>query len=118
MSMDKRSLYDGLDAFEGELQGLLKKLAEMKSSLQEVVEKNTTLELENQRLRDHLREMNQTTQETSSKIKQELSQSRLNLEKIYEEGFHVCYDLYGSRRDNDEPCAFCLEVIYRESGLA
>ncbi|OUK20098.1 DNA replication initiation control protein YabA, partial [Enterococcus faecium] len=21
-----------------------------------------------------------------------------------------------SRRDNDEPCAFCLEVIYRESG--
>lgn len=118
MSMDKRSLYDGLDEFEGELQGLLKKLAEMKSSLQEVVEKNTTLELENQRLREHLRELNQSSQSTGGKIKQELSQSRLNLEKIYEEGFHVCYDLYGSRRENDEPCAFCLEVIYRESGLA
>lgn len=118
MSMDKRSLYDGLDEFENELQGLLKKLAEMKSSLQEVVEKNTTLELENQRLREHLRELNQPSQTTGSKIKQELSKSRLNLEKIYEEGFHVCYDLYGSRRENDEPCAFCLEVIYRESGLA
>ena len=53
MSMDKRSLYDGLDDFETELQGLLKKMAEMKSSLQEVVEKNTTLVVENQRLRQH-----------------------------------------------------------------
>lgn len=47
-------------------------------------------------------------------MKQALSTSRKNLENIYEEGFHVCYDLYGSRRANDEPCAFCLEVIYRE----
>ena len=118
MSMDKRSLYDGLNEFESELQGLLKKMAEMKSALQEVVEKNTTLEMENQRLRQHLRELDQRPQATSGKVKQELSKSRLNLEKIYEEGFHVCYDLYGSRRENDEPCAFCLEVIYRESGLS
>ena len=31
----------------------------MKQSLQEIVEKNTTLELENQRLREHIRELNQ-----------------------------------------------------------
>ncbi|MBM7708197.1 regulator of replication initiation timing [Enterococcus lemanii] len=119
MSMDKRSLYDGLDDFELELQGLIKKLANMKTSLQELVEKNTTLELENQRLRAHIREIDQHPLDASSdKNKQGLSKSRLNLEKIYEEGFHVCYDLYGSRRENDEPCAFCLEVIYRESGLS
>jgi regulator of replication initiation timing len=47
--------------------------------------------------------------------RQELSESRLNLEKIYEDGFHVCNLLYGSRREADEPCAFCLDVIYRES---
>lgn len=47
--------------------------------------------------------------------RQELSESRLNLEKIYEDGFHVCNLLYGSRREQDEPCAFCLDVIYRES---
>lgn len=116
MSMDKRSLYDGLNDFESDLQQLLEKLAEMKVSLQEVVEKNTTLELENQRLREHIRELNQVTEPPSEKVKQGLSQSRMNLEKIYEEGFHVCYDLYGSRREHDEPCAFCLEVIYRESG--
>ena len=116
MSMDKRSLYDVINDFESDLQQLLTKLAEIKNSLQDVVEKNTTLELENQRLRQHIRELNQVAGSPSEKVKQELSQSRMNLEKIYEEGFHVCYDLYGSRREHDEPCAFCLEVIYRESG--
>lgn len=116
MKMDKRSLYDGLNEFEGDLRTLLAHLVEMKDSLQEVVKKNTQLELENQRLRDHIRELNQLPETPSEKVKQELSKSRMNLEKIYEEGFHVCYDLYGSRRERDEPCAFCLEVIYREIG--
>lgn len=114
MPMDKRSLYDGLNDFESDLKQLLDNLAEMKTSLQEMVEKNATLELENQRLRDHIRELNQDAT-PSGKVKQELSQSRINLEKIYVEGFHVCYDSYGSRREFDEECAFCLEVIYRGS---
>ena len=113
--MDKRSLYDGLNQLEAELRNTLTELMEMKEGLHEIVEKNTTLEMENQRLREHLRELNQVAEAPSEKIKQALSKSRMNLEKIYEEGFHVCYDLYGSRRENDEPCAFCLEVIYRES---
>ncbi|EOZ5809893.1 DNA replication initiation control protein YabA [Enterococcus hirae] len=113
--MDKRSLYDGLNQLESELRNTLTELVEMKQALHEIVEKNTTLEMENQRLREHLRELNQV-QTPADNAKQELSKSRMNLEKIYEEGFHVCYDLYGSRRENDEPCAFCLEVIYRESG--
>ena len=113
--MDKRSLYDGLNQLESELRNTLTELVEMKQALHEIVEKNTTLEMENQRLREHLRELNQV-QTPADNVKQELSKSRMKLEKIYEEGFHVCYDLYGSRRENDEPCAFCLEVIYRESG--
>lgn len=113
--MDKRSLYDGLNQIESELKNTLYELTAMKAALQEVVEKNATLEMENQRLREHVRELNQVADAPPEEIRQELSKSRMNLEKIYEEGFHVCYDLYGSRRDNDEPCAFCLEVIYRES---
>ncbi|NLL32502.1 MAG: DNA replication initiation control protein YabA [Enterococcus cecorum] len=114
MKLDKRDLYDGLDEFEYDLSQMLTKLQKMKQSIQELVEKNTELELENQKLREHLRETNQTNPNSSKKMKQALSTSRKNLENIYEEGFHVCYDLYGSRRANDEPCAFCLEVIYRE----
>lgn len=115
--MDKRSLYDGLNELESELRNSLNELIRMKESLLQLVEKNTTLELENQRLREHLRELDQVKEAAAKKSAEAagLSQSRMNLEKIYEEGFHVCYDLYGSRRENDEPCAFCLEVIYRES---
>lgn len=116
MSIDKRSLYEGINSFESDLQRLLENLAQMKSSLQEVVEKNAVLELENQRLREHIRELTEVPEEPTEKGKQELSKSRLNLEKIYEDGFHVCNHLYGSRRMDDESCVFCLEVIYRESG--
>ena len=87
--MDKRSLYDGLNHLESELRNTLTELVEMKQALHEIVEKNTTLEMENQRLREHLRELNQV-QTPADNVKQELSKSRMNLEKIYEEGFHVC----------------------------
>ena len=60
--MDKRSLYDGLNQLESELRNTLTELVEMKHALHEIVEKNTTLEMENQRLREHLRELNQVAQ--------------------------------------------------------
>ncbi len=50
--MDKRSLYDGLNRLESELRNTLTELVEMKQALHEIVEKNTTLEMENQRLRN------------------------------------------------------------------
>lgn len=112
--MDKRSLYDGLDSLEIELKETMFRLSELKEGLHELVEKNTTLEIENQRLREHLQELNQLSQSAADPSKQELSKSRMNLEKLYEEGFHVCNILYGSRRENDEECAFCLDVIYGE----
>ncbi|MCC9081895.1 DNA replication initiation control protein YabA [Enterococcus faecium] len=114
--MDKRSLYDGLNQLESELRNTLTELVEMKHALHEIVEKIQLWRWKINVCGEHLRELNQVAQAPAENVKQELSKSRMNLEKIYEEGFHVCYDLYGSRRDNDEPCAFCLEVIYRESG--
>jgi regulator of replication initiation timing len=112
--MDKRSLYDGLNSLENEMEGSLTQLRAIKEALHELVEKNTTLEIENQRLREHLQELNKLANTANDTEKQELSKSRMNLEKLYEEGFHVCNILYGSRRENDEECAFCLDVIYGE----
>ncbi|MDH6364785.1 regulator of replication initiation timing [Enterococcus sp. PF1-24] len=110
--MDKRSLYDGLNCLENELRKTLDELVEMKEVFQQVVEKNATLEMENQRLREHLREITQEEQAaTKDKKNAPPSQARKNLEKIYEEGFHVCYDYYGTRREKDSPCLFCLSLI-------
>ncbi|WP_071131824.1 DNA replication initiation control protein YabA [Enterococcus timonensis] len=109
--MDKRSLYDSFDQLEVELKDTMNQLSEMKDGLRQLVEKNTELELENQHLRQHLEDLDK---EEHTPTRQELSKSRMNLEKLYEEGFHVCNVMYGQRRQNDESCAFCIDVIYGE----
>lgn len=42
------------------------------------------MEIENQRLREHLQELNKLAGNTTETEKQELSKSRMNLEKLYE----------------------------------
>ena len=110
--MDKRTLYDEIAYLETYLGNILSQIGEMKSSVHHLTEQNVNLEIENRHLRARLIELESLTAAPESK--QELSKSRLNLEKIYEDGFHVCNVCYGSRRENDEECAFCLDVIYGE----
>ena len=71
--MDKRSLYDGLNSLETDLDSSVTQLREIKAALHELVEKNTTLEIENQRLREHLQELNKLAGNTTETEKQELS---------------------------------------------
>ena len=110
--MDKRTLYDEFGHLETEVKLILSRLSDMKEAVNGLTEQNVSLEIENRHLRERLIEIE--TISDNSDEKQELSKSRLNLEKIYEEGFHVCNVCYGSRRENDEECAFCLDVIYGE----
>lgn len=111
--MNKRELYDTFNDLESELKNTLFQITEMKQTLNDLLERNTSLELENQHLRARLQEL-EKAEESPTITKQELSKSRMNLEKLYDEGFHVCNVYYGSRRANDEECAFCLSVIYGE----
>ncbi|KLD60150.1 hypothetical protein WP50_12640 [Lactiplantibacillus plantarum] len=75
--------------------------------------KNAELVIENEHLREHMVEIeNELPKKAASTTT--LSKSRQNLEKLYDEGFHVCNQFYGKRRDDDESCVFCLEVIYGE----
>lgn len=108
--MEKTKLYDELVNVEKNLQTMLTQIGEMKDVVDAVLEKNLNLELENQHLRDHLEKLER--EDLPDDSKQELSKSRLNLEKLYEQGFHVCKDFYGSRRENHEECVFCSHMIY------
>ena len=38
---------------------------------------------------------------------------RESVRRIYQDGFHVCNDFYGQRREQDEECMFCDELLYR-----
>ncbi|MGX6970208.1 initiation-control protein YabA [Vagococcus bubulae] len=108
--MDKMKLYDELVNVERQLETMLFQVKEMKPIVDSLVEENLNLKLENQHLHDKLDKLEK--QEAADDGKQELSKSRLNLEKLYEQGFHVCKDFYGSRRENQEECVFCSSMIY------
>jgi regulator of replication initiation timing len=112
-NMAKKELYDGFVQLEQETQAILNKIAVLKNDMAEIVEKNAELEIENRHLREHLQELQANADHKSSGAV-ELSKSKLNLENLYEEGFHVCSYMYGQRRIDNEPCAFCLDIIYGE----
>ena len=102
--MNKKELFDALDEFS---QNLLVTLAEVKKNLKSVVEENVALRLENDKLRERL---GQVEHAAAPKTKR----NRDNLRKLYEDGFHVCTDFYGQRRENDAECMFCDELLFRE----
>lgn len=114
--MDKRELYDNIAQLGEKADQLRVMIGSTQDSLTSLVERNAELEIENQHLRERLRELEDKTSAKNNLMG--LSKSRQNLEKLYEEGFHVCNidNMYGSRRINDEPCVFCQDVIYGERG--
>jgi regulator of replication initiation timing len=118
VAVDKKKLVDNFNDLERLLALIANELGETQQALNEIVEENTTLRVENERLRERIDDLtNLVSEDVSKTIKsessQKISKSRLNLENIYEEGFHICNQFYGQRRIDDEPCLFCMDVIYR-----
>lgn len=108
--MDKRDVFRSLNEIEYHLENLTCQVREMKNELTDVVE---NLEIENQHVRDRLQELEYThEQEANQEREQYLEQSKVTLEKLYAEGYHVCPERYGARLDdNADGCMFCLSVI-------
>ncbi|KXT77425.1 DNA replication initiation control protein YabA [Streptococcus sp. DD10] len=105
--MDKKDLFDALDQFSQELLVTLAEVEAIKKHLKEVIGENTKLRLENEKLRERLGEVVEKPQVHKN------HQGRDNLEKIYMDGFHICVTFYGQRRENDEECMFCDELLFR-----
>ncbi|MDR1567598.1 MAG: DNA replication initiation control protein YabA [Streptococcaceae bacterium] len=112
--MDRKKLVDNFDDLERLLTLITGELNDTKLALTRIVEENTTLRIENERLRERLDDLSNLPGEEQhvKSSTQKISKSRLNLENIYEDGFHICNQFYGQRRIDDEPCMFCMGVIY------
>ena len=106
--MDKKGLFDAFDGFSQNLIINLSEIEAMKKQVQGMVEENAALRLENSKLRVRLSLLEQDPVIKPSK------QGKKYIEGIYREGFHICNDYYGQRRENDEECMFCMEVLDRE----
>ena len=110
--MEKKEIIDSIVEIESQADATLQTLGALKTEIASLLEENQTLRIENKHLRERLEDEMKNSQ--VSEGTGGLTKSRLNLENIYEDGFHVCNMFYGQRRVEDEPCAFCLEVIYGE----
>ncbi|MCF6515664.1 DUF972 family protein [Lactobacillus sp. S2-2] len=106
--MKKKDLIDELNDLESKFSLMNDRLTTVKDTISELLEENSELKIEN----DHLRELLPKNQIKNDDY--ELSFSKKNLEKLYTEGFHVCNQFYGKRRQNDESCMFCTDIIYGE----
>lgn len=106
--MDSQDLYDELKEMDTQLSASAANFSHLHESLIGLMEKNAELEIENQHLRDRINEITEKMDNNSPR----LSKSRKNLEKLYNEGFHVCSSYYGKRRENGEDCIFCTDIIY------
>ncbi|CRH90136.1 DNA replication initiation control protein YabA [Streptococcus gallinaceus] len=104
--MDKKEIFDALEDFSQNILMTLAEVEAIKKHLQAVIDENTALRLENSKLRERL--------EKDDKENAKTNFGKVNLENIYEDGFHICTFSYGQRRDNDEDCMFCLELLNRD----
>lgn len=107
--MDNQDIFETLKTLQNELQAMQDRFATLQKTVTAKLEQNAELTIENQHLRELLAE-----EPNGSGKDVTLSKSHQALEKLYEQGYHVCNRDYGKRLEKGESCAFCLDVIYGE----
>lgn len=105
---DKNEIFGMLEMLEKQLEITSAQLSVIKRSFEDTLTENVTLRMELEKLRSRLSEIEEKHQNSGQN---DGPNSALN--GIYEEGFHVCVEFYGQRRQLDEPCAFCMGLLYR-----
>lgn len=110
---DKMPFFDNLSTLEEQLVATLTQVSEIKTNYQKLLTENTSLRLENARLRDRLAEFSESHVSENKNEKSSKKVPMSNLQEIYEDGFHVCRDFYGQRLEPGETCLYCAEILYR-----
>lgn len=104
--LDKSDIYERFAEVTRQTKDLVESMEVLSEKLSLVLAENAKLAIEN----DHLHEV--IKQQHREQKKEGLSDSRKMLQRLYQEGFHVCNDMYGKRLEKNEACTFCLDAIY------
>lgn len=113
--MNKREIFDQVTHMETQIGNLYEQLGDLKSKLTKVIEENHRLMMENDHLRSYFNEeqfQKNGGQSAASKDNDDLPSEAIdNLARIYKDGFHICHMQFGSPRNEDKNCLFCLDLI-------
>ncbi|UQS86997.1 DNA replication initiation control protein YabA [Nicoliella spurrieriana] len=114
--MNNKELYNGLKNMESQTKLMVARFSDLREAMNEVLEKNSELEIENQHLRELLESQTKEAhgQKAPAQKAHKRNDSRKTLEKLFDSGFHVCNQFYGKPRENGEVCMFCDEIINRK----
>ena len=85
--MPNRQLYDRIERLTKQTLLQLHELEQISEELQKVIEENHNLTMENRHLKDRLDELEPNTHTKKVAKKKKRSQSIINLENIYDQGF-------------------------------
>ncbi|QBP18830.1 DNA replication initiation control protein YabA [Acetilactobacillus jinshanensis] len=113
--MDDRQLYEGFKSMEAQTQLMLTKFSELREGVTRILEENSELKIENQHLRAVLGKKHRAVEKKTPKKGPQLTKSRQNLLKLYNQGFHVCNQFFGKHRDKNENCLFCNKILFWNS---
>lgn len=84
-----------------------KTIAGLENDILETLKENTELKVENQLLHEKLDKLMANHPAPETKTQSGLE----SLKKIYVSGYHICNMYYGSHRDPDADCMFCLDIL-------
>lgn len=128
--MDNREITDQLQELKKELESMLAVIEDVNKKWQTTLTASHNSQMENTYLRERMQELTfqneqqaQLLQESNKANQAEkanagdglgMSKARQNLMHIYDDGFHICNVSYGQRRENDEQCMFCLDILYAD----
>ncbi|ELH0922789.1 DNA replication initiation control protein YabA [Staphylococcus pseudintermedius] len=116
--MDRNELFARLMQLEQHVARLNESMQELKALTVELVEENVALQLENDNFKTLMQQERDNVESTQvqeaevapQKPVKKQRQSREYFAKLYHEGFHICYDVFGKHR-HGEDCMFCLNVL-------
>ena len=109
--MAKDDFFEEFLNISDEAELFAKRLKALKEEVTKVLEQNAELRMENQSLHERVEELTAKGNANGKQTKG-MTKSKQNLQKIYEEGYHVCSKFYGQHLEPGESCAFCLDILY------